>query len=213
MTENDISIQSIKPAGKKKNIFIISLSSEEKFEVDDVAISNFHLFSGKKVNQNELKEIQSFAEIQRLKNYCFFILSNKMYTSKEIKIKLQKKSKNQDHREFVINELIRLKLINDDEYARLYLRSMVKKNKYSMREIRQKFFQKGLPEKFLSDNEIIDDDYELAVAKDLIQKKSKTLSLTEISPSDKQKLYAFLYRKGFNPDVISRVINNIEEIY
>lgn len=213
MTENDLSILSIKPAGKKKNIFLITLSSDEKIEVDDVAISNFHLYSGKIINPNQLKEIHSFAEIQRLKNYCFFILSNKMYTTKEIKTKLQKKSKNSDHHDFVINELIRLKLINDDEYARLYLRSMINKNKFSLREIRQKFFLKGLPEKYLSDNEIIDDDYEMVVAKDLIQKKSITQNITEINPSDKQKLYSLLYRKGFNPDVISRVMNNIEDIY
>lgn len=93
--------------------------------------------------------------------------------------------------------------VNDTRYAENYIR-MRKENKSKL-IIRNELLNKGINKEILdnillSEYQTEDVDPEIIAIRKIIDKKSKDIST--MSWEDKQKLIAFLYRKGFNIDKI-----------
>lgn len=204
-----IQILSIKPVKRKKDLFHIQLDKGEDIQVNAILISQFDLYSGKSISSAELSDLRSAAEILSLKNYSLTILAKKMYSVAEIKNKLRKRTKNDEYIEQVIFQLSSLGLLDDNEYAELYIRSLKNKNKYSWKEIRFRLYQKGIKmEKENFDHEAID-QYEMAVVRKLIEKKLRQNLPEEEQIKERKKIFDYLYKKGFSTEIISRILSQL----
>ena len=204
-------IKSIQPIKRRKDLFSVQFNDEEKIQVSASAISRFDLYTGKELTQNQMRELTSASQISSLKNYCFAILARKMYSVSEIENKLRQKTKNSNYIESVINDLKRLKLLDDAEYAEVYIRSMKNKMKYSWKEIRFRLYQKGItldPENFNSE-EI--EAYELETALSLAGKKLNPDSATDKYLKERKKIFDYLFRKGFSMEIINRVLSQFRQ--
>ena len=101
--------------------------------------------------------------------------------------------------------------LNDYTYALRYLEE--NSGKRSLRDMKAKLFQRGVDcaslkeaiEAFQEKQREEEIDPEREALRQCLEKKRRTLDLSD--PKDKQKLYAFLMRKGFSYDLIREVLN------
>jgi len=150
-------------------------------------------------------------DYEKLMNYALRILSKKRYTEHEIRTKSEKIVKKNDLDESVIDKvcsrLIELKYLDDDVYARDYVSDRIRfrpRGKFLLRkELRAKGISKDIVDKVL-DSEIVN-EFEMAMS--CFAKKSKKWE--KCTPAvRKNKAFQFLGSKGFNGDVVYKVVEH-----
>ena len=161
-------------------------------------------------NLDVKKMTKSDWSLNNCKERAIYIITNYSKTEKQLRDKL-KQSKKYDEK--VIDETIKFlkkhNFINDTDFANRFIE--LHKSQYSEKVIRQKLYQKGIDKKII--NEVFLDNEESFDSDDLIMKllikKCPTYyeDKDDMDIKDKQKLYAYLARKGFAYDDISSVMN------
>lgn len=96
--------------------------------------------------------------------------------------------------------------INDKEYIKKLVSEYMNLKTMSLREMKQKIYSKGIYaddiEDYLYENGEALEEYELASAKKIADKKKGL---------DPEKLRMYLVNKGFDNDVIKKVLNGADE--
>ncbi len=96
--------------------------------------------------------------------------------------------------------------INDKEYIKKIVNEYMNLKSMSIREIKNKLYDKGIYadeiEDYISENQEVLEEYELNSAKKLAQKKKG---------ADEQKIKNYLFSKGFDIDVVGKVLNSKED--
>lgn len=106
----------------------------------------------------------------------------------------------------IINELKRLKLINDVAYAQSLIRSEANYRHASTQRIRQKLRHKGIPNSII-EAELKENQEETESEEDRIRYHVARYLRQHPEP-DRQKFAGYLYRKGFSGSVISQAIRD-----
>ena len=149
--------------------------------------------------------------LQRCKERSLYLLTGTAKTERRLREKLEK---SQRYTEDVIAKTIAFlkeyNYLNDYTYALRYLEE--NSGKRSLLDMKAKLFQRGVDCASLKEaieafqekqREEIDPERE--ALRQCLEKKRRTLDLSD--PKDKQKLYAFLMRKGFSYDLIREALN------
>lgn len=98
--------------------------------------------------------------------------------------------------------------INDLRYAKNYLRSCT--GVRSLRDTVRRLKEKGVSEEIIDEalsEEDFDEEAESALIKRLILKRCSDLS--ELDHSGQQKLFAYMYNKGFDIDRVRRILEEL----
>lgn len=111
-----------------------------------------------------------------------------------------------------IERLQSLGLLSDREFARSFTRSRVLGPGLSKRRLQQELFKRGVA-RDVADEAITDVLAEDEVDEDAIidrvaRKKLRTLAKLDL-PTRRRRLYAFLARRGYEPDDIRRVMDEL----
>lgn len=152
------------------------------------------------------------AEFNKAKSKVFQLLKIRLRSENEIRLKLKEKKFTHD----VINKTARyfndIGLIDDTQFAKSWIRSRLKKP-FGVHRIIRELQLKGI------DKEIIKREIEAAtIEDDTYQEHETILDLAErrlskykgLEPAkQKQRLYGFLSRRGFNLSEIQKVIRKI----
>ncbi len=149
-------------------------------------------------------------ELQRAKNYAFLLLKFRLRSEKEIYQRLKKKK----FPEGIIQETLFFlrdkKFIDDNFFAKTWIESRLKKP-LGLRRIKIELRQKGI------DKEIIDSQLseikkgyseQEIVIKTAQQRLNKLKGIEPIKA--KSRVYGYLLRRGFSPEVIIDTINQIK---
>ncbi len=103
--------------------------------------------------------------------------------------------------------LIEENFLNEERFAQAYVRGKFRMKKWGKQKI-----IRGLKNHSISTylqhsamSEISDDEYR-STADTLVQKKMKALSIERLDYLSEQKVYAYMYRKGYESDLIKSVI-------
>jgi regulatory protein len=130
----------------------------------------------------------------------------------ELRSKLRQKGADGSEIEDVLRRLQDQKLLNDAEFAREFARTRVLGAGASRRRIVQELTRKGVARDIadravddLQDSEGIDPS---ATIQRVAEKKWRSLAKLD-DFTRKRRLYAFLARRGFNPDEIRRAIDQL----
>lgn len=102
----------------------------------------------------------------------------------------------------VMERLVRERYVDDERYARAFVRDKIKYNKWGRRKVEQALWQKHIDEDVRQQalDEIDDAEY-VSVLKPLLQQKSRSLKAS--SPYERnQKLVRFALSRGFTYDII-----------
>ncbi len=185
---------------------------EQKNTISFDTYATFGLYEGKELTEDELQEILHHDLHSDLQEKVVNYASYSPRTELQIRRYIRKRLKDyeidaQKLEDEIIEKLKEFKYIDDIEYAKLFVRSRIKSRPKSRYFLFMELCEKGI-EKALA-NEVLDslmpDSFEML--KKVFEKKYKDDS---ISFEDKKKI-AYLQRKGFGWDDISRLINEKNE--
>ena len=171
-------------------------------------VFTFNLKKGDEIDENNLKAILSDEMYLKAKNKALNILSKADQSEKKIREKLST-----DFEENTIDKVIeflkRNNFINDNLLAQKIVNTNLNLNKCGKNRIKQNLYNKGIDSstinKAIND---IDNEAEFENAMYLAKKRYE-----RIKNEDKRKIYQKLSQhlayKGFNYDIIKRVLNKL----
>ncbi len=184
--------------------FLIGVSAE--------TLLKFGIRTGDEVGEDKLKALQATEELQGAKTVALRFLSRRQRTEKEIRDKLRSKEFADEEIVKTIENLRGLGFLNDEKFARSYIRhqlalrpkgKVVFKQKLLLLGIKKEIVDQALTETF---QETSQEDAALKAAEKFIKKSSKS---RDDPHKTKQKLAAFLTRRGFSWDVVSPILKTI----
>ncbi len=126
-------------------------------------------------------------------------IKNKRYTVAEMKKKLKAREFTGNIIERVIEEFLRLNLLNDEDYAEIYILNRMENDHDGYLKIKRSLEKRGIPTGIIENqlSELITDEYETDALEKLIEKKIKTYSDKLTKQKKKEKLFLYLKNKGF----------------
>lgn len=195
---------------QKKNQDRVNIYVDEKFfmAIYKELVFTFKLKKGDNIEEDNLRQILKDEMFLKAKNKALNILSKASQSEKKIREKLA-----DDFEEDVIDEVIeflkKYNFVNDNELASKIVNTNVNLNKYGKNKIKQNLYNKGI-EKSAIDEAIseIDVDEEFENALYLGQKRYERVK-NEGPKKAYNKIANHLAYKGFNYDIIKRVLNRI----
>ena len=176
-----------------KDRYSVYIDGKFAFGISDFDLLKLSLKVGQELSNNELQEIMYTLDETKCQDYANSLVCARLYTEKEIKKKLVAKKFSVEVIKAVIQKLAEYGYINDRAFAEAYVSET--KQKYGVYKIRQKLYEKGVPEKIIDECLEELDNKGVAVNQLKIKLRNKRI-ITE----DKQKLLRFLAQKGFAYD-------------
>lgn len=127
-----------------------------------------------------------------------------------IRLKLEEWGISEADAEIILEELQREKFLDNNRYATFYVKDKFRFNHWGRIKISHMLRQKGIGENDISDAlGQIDEDVYFNTCLDLV--KNKSVSLKDKNKfTRKGKLYRYASGRGFEPDLINRVLNLME---
>lgn len=190
---------------KRSRIYI---DGEFAFILYKGEIRDFRLETGEEISSPVFDEITKVLIPKRAKLRAMNLLQKRDYTE----YKLREKLKEGQYSEEVIDEAVEYlksyKYLDDERYADDYIRYHLKDK--SKARLKQDLMQKGISADIIdrvlsAAYEDENEDPEIQLCAKLLKKKH--YDSENMSYEEKQKIMAFLYRKGFSGDVIHRAMS------
>src|SRR5579872_3889228 len=136
-------------------------------------------------------------------------------SEKEIRDYLQKQKANEQLVDVILNKLKEQKFLNDEEFARLWVRSRTEFKPKGWHLIQLELKQKGISQDIIKNlesrikNQGEEKRNELSLAIEILEKKRK-----KFEPMDKRERFnkagSLLARRGFDLDTIKKAINELD---
>ncbi|MDN5348783.1 MAG: regulatory protein [Bacteroidales bacterium] len=142
--------------------------------------------------------------LDKARNYCDY----QERTLQEVKNKLQSWSISDELCNKIIRQLEEEDMINEERYARSYALGKLRNNQWGRNKIIAGMRSKGLPELMIEIglSEIEEEEYRKILQKVLESKKIKETD----DYKRRTKLAQYAYQKGFQPQLIWQLINELD---
>lgn len=198
-------IEAQKRSKDRVNIYV----DEEYFMAVYAELVYTHsLKKGMEIDKESLESLLHDEMYMKAKNKALSVLSKSDQSEKKLREKLLN-----DYDENIVEEVIEFlkgyKLINDNLLAEKIVHDNMNLSKFGKNKIKQNLYNKGIAASDIQ-NAIsqIDPDEEYENAKYLAEKRLKRLK-GEDKNKINQKIYQHLAYKGFNYDIIKRVLREL----
>jgi len=145
---------------------------------------------------------------EKAREYAFLLLKFRLRSEKELAQRLRQKGFSEELSRETVNFLKDRDFINDRIFAKGWVSSRLKRP-FGLRRIKQELMQKGLDKETivetLAQAKVGYD--EISIVRLLAEQKFSKLKGIEPLKA-RQRVYAYLMRRGFSPDIISNIIMN-----
>jgi len=144
-------------------------------------------------------------------NAALRILTGRDHSKSELNRKLKRRGFRPEDIEKAVSECERLDYINDERTARVYIRQMIRKG-HGLNRIRHEMDKKGLRGQRIQNilDGIESDIDEAQGAERILEKNIKRFERENDLKKRRDKIYRFLYARGFSPDTIRKLIHKYE---
>ncbi len=149
-------------------------------------------------------------EQSEIRSKVFKYLARREHSRYELYKKLNRKEYNRSNINKILNELEEKDYINDERFARSWIRSRLRLKPRGKRLIKKELTQKGVS-KSLQDRlifELVSEEKELEMAKNL---SKKWLNRKRSKENLDRKLYRYLSNKGFSSNIAITILDNFRE--
>lgn len=202
-------IESQKKNPSRKNIYI---DGEFALGISAETLLRFGLRTGDEIGSEKLTALAATEELSSARSVALRFLSHRARSEREVRDKLREKEFGDEEIAKTLDGLRSLGLLDDAAFARSYIRHQLAirpKGKLALsRKLLQLGVQKDVIENALSD--AFAETSQENAARAAAEKFLKKSSMSRIDPATrKQKLAAFLGRRGFTWDIISTVTKEI----
>ena len=154
------------------------------------------------------KPITEQEALQKLSALC----ARAEHSSGEMLEKMRRWQLSEDARERVLDRLIDEKFVDDERFARLFVREKIRFDRWGRRKIEQALYQKGvasdISRRVLDE---VDDEAYVAELKKLIAAKRRSVQ-AESDYKMRAKLTKYALGRGFGYNVIRQCIDGADEL-
>lgn len=148
---------------------------------------------------------------EEARNYVFRLLKIRFRSEKEVRDKLQQKGFSQETIARTVGYFKELDLVNDRQFAQEWIASRLSSNKpFGIHRIRFELKEKGIGPDLIEEEfaQATADYCEEDVVFRLAQRQAAKCRNVG-APKRKQRVYGYLMRRGFNPQVVLKAIKNL----
>jgi regulatory protein len=147
--------------------------------------------------------------LQKARNYAFYLLKFRSRSEKEIFQRLKRKKFDPALIEQTVAFLKEKGFVNDADFARSWIDSRIKKP-LGLRKLKEELRLKGIDNEIINNQlERIKKDYsEEAVVRQVAQERFAKSKAIEPQKA-KRRIFAYLLRHGFSPEVVIDALNNL----
>lgn len=185
----------------------VYLDEEFAFVLYKGELRQYHLQEGKEISDKDYRTILQEVLPKRVKLRCMNLLKARSYTVQQLRTKLRQDFYTEEMIEVGIQYVSSYHYLDDLRYASDYIMSY--EGAKSRRQIEQNLLQKGIDKETMHrawaewEARGGSQDEKAMIIRQL-EKKHYDPETSDFK--EKQKLFAFLMRKGFTPSLISQVL-------
>lgn len=189
-------ITDLKPQTRRTDRYNLYLDGTYKFPVSANTVLAAGLHVGLEISEEELLKVQEAAEVGNAHDKALNFLDLRRRSTKEIRDYLWRKEFEPEVIRAVIDRLTKAGLLNDEEFARAWIRDRLLLKPKSKRALSAELFAKGISrevaDKVLDE---LDGDDERSALQDSINRKLRQTKYATRENDD--KLIAALAREGY----------------
>lgn len=193
--------------GISKSRYRVYLDGQFAFILYKGEIRQFHIKEGQELSEESYQHIITQILPRRAKLRSMNLLQSKDYTRKQLEDKLRQGEYPQECIEEAVAYMESYGYVDDERYARDYIEYHIQsrsRNRIEMDLIRKGIGKEIIQKAFGALEELGVEQDEMKLIIELLRKKK--YSADTATKQEQQKMYGFLYRKGFHSDVISRAL-------
>lgn len=199
-------ITKIEPQKHHPNRYSIYIDDKFAIGINETTLFSLNIKEGTEITKDELEKIVYTETKSKIKEQAINLLSYRARSKKELKDRLIRKGNELNYINEVLQDLEENGLINDLEFATSWIRERGKTRGHL--KLKNELFLKGISEELINKAFESTDISESEVAQQLADKWLRLHSHNEPSTQKlKQKLFAFLTRRGINYDTVSEIIS------
>ena len=148
--------------------------------------------------------------VEKARAYAFLLLKFRLRSEKELAQRLRQKGFSEELSQDTVSFLKNKQFIDDRVFAKGWIYSRLKRP-FGLRRIKQELVEKGLDKETIAETfaQVKEDYDEGSIVKRLAEQRFSRLKGVE-SIKAKQRVYAYLTRRGFSPDLIGDVVKNYD---
>jgi regulatory protein len=207
-------ITKIQRSRHERNRYDVFIDEKPAFRVSATLLAKCGLHTGQPIDQATADELGAAAARETAYQDALNFVSYRPRSSKEIIDKLTHKGFERELANQVVDQLKDQRLLNDVEFARMYVRDRLKGKPMGKALLRKKLMEKGisfqLSERVLK--EYVTDENEETAAQTLLARKLKTgaARLSKLDSAARQKrLTEYLLRRGFSIEIASKTARSM----
>lgn len=194
-------ISHIKQQQKRADRYSVYVDQKYVFSLSESALLANSLFVGQELNEQELAALKDTSQRDKAYNQALGQIARRVRSEWEVRDYLKRKGYDPELIEEIIQRLYAIDLLNDAEFARMWIDNRRLLKGTSTRRLQMELRQKHIPDEVIQSSLANDSTDERAILGDLIARKRKIARF-----ADDQKLIAYLLRQGFNYDDIKQVL-------
>ena len=149
---------------------------------------------------------------EKARSYVFRLLSYRERSRREVEARLEKRKHSPETIRKVLNYFTKIDLINDERFARLWVRSRLNYHPRSAYLIRRELKEKGVEEESI--DRALDEEMPPEREGELLLQLARSrwdFYRRDEEFSRKRKTFAYLARRGFSPGAIQTAIREVSE--
>ncbi|RDU25241.1 regulatory protein RecX [Anaerosacchariphilus polymeriproducens] len=185
----------------KKRIYI---DDQFAFILYSGEVYKYGMKSGHSITETDYYEIINDIVLKRAKKRALYLLTSMDRTENQLRNKLKQNEYTEDIIELVLDYVKKYSYIDDERYVKNYIESNAERK--SRQKIISDLFQKGIDKEII--NQIVGQYYqsdEKKIINQLLEKKK--FNRKEATPKEIQKMFNYLYRRGFQLEDIKKVLH------
>lgn len=176
-------------------------------------LHKYQIKEGKEISGETLRELHEQVLPKRAKLRAMNLLKNRQYTEKQLLDKLVLGGYSKELAQIAVDYVRSYHYVDDAGYAYDYITSRMET--HSIREIEQKLIQKGISKEVIREAISRHEEWgELPDEQDMIWKilEKKNCIGRKLDDKEKQRIYGYLYRKGFSQEAVRQVMRENREM-
>ncbi len=193
--------------GVNKSRYRVYLDGQFAFVVYKGELGRFRLAEGKEIEEESYRCIMEEILPKRAKLRCMNLLQSRDYTEKQLEEKLRQGEYPVQCIDEAVSYVKSYGYINDRNYAKTYIEYHIEDR--SKARIETDLLRKGISKELIRDvfeelKESGIEQNETDMISALLQKKGYQAGNATVD--ERQKMYGFLFRKGFSADAITKAL-------
>lgn len=166
------------------------------------------------IDEATLNAAISEQKIINLKQSAYIYAAYKPRSIRQVAEKLRQLDFEDEYITIALEFLASFNLLDDEKFALMYCKDYLLRKSASKSRLKIELLRKGISKDIASKvlDEIYPDDNEYELALKAAWKKDRSLE-RKAPEKRKNSLFAFLFRQGFNSDVIKKVVDELSSKY